>query len=108
MKGVQMAVILGSLMVGVSAYAETANGVITSLGCHNSDGTCWVTFDGFSSSAYCNHSNNVRWDASTDAGKRWYVTLLAAQAANKYVSLEVSTYSCSNQGYPTFLWGTVF
>jgi hypothetical protein len=89
------------------AYAETAVGRVTSVSCHNIDGQCWVTIDNYSSSDYCNHVGQVRWDASLEPGKRWYATLLAAYLSEKTVYLFISSTSCSSQGYPTFDYGTV-
>lgn len=89
------------------AKAESAVGQVSGLGCHNTDNVCWVQIEGFSSSAYCNNSSQLRWDAGSTWGSRWYATFLAAQMSGKRIFLEVLSTGCSSQGYPTFVYGSV-
>ncbi len=91
-----------------SSAAETATGLVTGLGCHNTDPTCFVNLDGYSSSAYCNHTNQLRWDTSSDWGRRFYATLLAAKLSGSPVWLEVSQSTCHAQGFPTFVYGGLY
>jgi hypothetical protein len=103
----RLSLIVASLLFAMLAQAETATGVVNSLGCHNVDGTCWVTLDQFGSSAYCNNSSQLRWDASTSWGSRWYATLLAAKLNGTPVWLYVNPDACHSQGYPTFVYGGI-
>jgi hypothetical protein len=89
------------------AKAESAVGRVSGLGCHNIDNTCWVQVEGFSSSTYCNHSDQIRWNAGSTWGARWYATFLAAQMSGKRVFLEVHSTACDSQGYPTFVFGNI-
>jgi len=76
------------------------------VGIHNnSSNTCWVEVEGYSSSIYCNNIGQLRWDAGSTWGARWYATLLALQLASGRVHLEVDSSSCGPSGYPTFLYG---
>lgn len=98
--------LLGAV-VTPAALAETATGAVSTLGCHNVNDECWVTLSGYSGSAYCNHSGQLRWDTSPTWGRRWHAMLMAAQVSGKNVSLQISDSGCSASGFPTFLWGTV-
>ena len=89
------------------AYADSVVGVVESVGCHNIDNSCWVQVQGAPSSQYCNHSTQLRWDAASSYGARWYATFLAAHLAGKRVFLEVSSTACGPQNYPTFVYGSV-
>jgi hypothetical protein len=93
------------LLMASTVHAENANGVVTGLGCHNVDDVCWVSLDGYGNSVYCNHTNQLRWDASTSWGKRWYATILAASLSGRSLWFYVSPDTCSAQGYPTFVYG---
>jgi hypothetical protein len=88
------------------AAADEAVGRVKAVGCHNTDNVCWVEVEGFTGSANCGTSYQLRWDAGTAWGTRWYATLLAAKATGDRVRLEIASY-CSPQGYPTFLYGSV-
>jgi|SRR5688572_5176458 hypothetical protein len=93
------------LSLPLCVRAEGAVGLVESVGCHNTDNVCWVQVNGFSTSA-CNQSSQLRWDAGTAWGARWYATFLAAHLSGKRVFLEVAGY-CTPQGYPTFMYGSV-
>jgi hypothetical protein len=95
------------VVTSLPAQAETAAGTITGLGCHNTDDECFVTVSGYTSTTRCNQSYQLRWNAGTSWGKRWYSTLLAASLAGRGVSLVVHDSACSAQGYPTFAYGYV-
>lgn len=76
---------------------------ISNLGCHNGDGTCYVTLEGatFGSSLGCPNAPvpEFRFDnADTDAGKRSYATFLSAFLYGKPVVVHVD--GCTQQGYP--------
>lgn len=99
--------LLAFLILAVStAHAETASGHVTNLGCHDVDYECWVNLETYGASAYCNHANQIRWSTDTPWGSRWYAILLAAYLSGKNVSLLIRDDVCSNQGYPTFLYGS--
>jgi len=101
-------VLLASVaLLSQTAHAVSVVGVVESVGCHNIDNSCWVQVQGAPASQYCNNSTQLRWDAGTTYGARWYATFLAAQLAGKRVFLEVSSTACGPQGYPTFVYGSV-
>ncbi|GFE79856.1 hypothetical protein GCM10011487_18560 [Steroidobacter agaridevorans] len=98
---------LALVMVLLSQHAAAeAVGRVVAVGCHNTDNVCWVEVEGFTGSPACGTSYQLRWDAGTAWGNRWYATLLAAKASGNRVRLEIASY-CSAQGYPTFLYGSV-
>lgn len=86
----------------VFAGETVASRKVVGVGCHNSDGTCFVTLDGspFGSTLGCavGVSNDFRFDnGDTSSGKRAYASFLAASLAGKVVS--VSLEGCTAQGY---------
>jgi len=66
-KRIAISVLMLSLPLCVKA--ESAVGQVESLGCHLTDNVCRVQVAGFTSSAYCNNSPQIRWDAGT-GGRR--------------------------------------
>lgn len=101
---------LGLVLVSLSPHvsAERAIGRVTSVGCENtSTNTCWVNVEGYTTSIYCNNSGQLRWNAGTTWGARWYATLLALQLAGGQVHLEVDPNACGPNGAPTFMYGFI-
>jgi hypothetical protein len=83
---------------------------IVLVGCHHTDGVCFVVLDGapFGGSEGCafGAANEFRWDnADTPNGKRTYTSMFAAFLQNKRVSVAVS--GCSSQGFPAPSYYTV-
>jgi len=76
---------------------------ILDVGCHNTDGVCFVTLDGasFGSSLGCAVSvtNEFRFDnGDTSIGRRSYASILAAFLSGRSVSIVLN--GCTNQGFP--------
>jgi hypothetical protein len=76
---------------------------IVGIGCHNIDGTCFVTVDGavFGASLGCasGATTSFRFDnGDTAIGKRTFAALMAAYLSGKHV--EVYLTGCSVQGFP--------
>jgi len=93
---------MSSLTVTAFAGESVASRKVVGEGCHNTDGTCFVTLDGspFGSTLGCavGASNDFRLDnADTSISKRAYASFLAASLAGKLVS--VSLEGCTTQGY---------
>jgi hypothetical protein len=75
----------------------------TSIGCHASDGICYVTLAGgnFGGGEGCSSgaTNEFRWDdADMPNGRRAYASLLAAHSQQRLLNVTVS--GCSSQGWP--------
>lgn len=80
---------------------------IVDMGCHNTDGTCFVDLDGaaFGASLNCpvGSVNQFRLDnTDTAVGKRTFAALMAAYVSGKHLSVHLE--GCSSQGWPTILW----
>jgi len=93
----------------LSAYAgeDLSARKIMDIGCHNSDGTCFVDLDGaaFGASLNCpvGAGNQFRFDNSdTAVGKRTFAALMAAYLSGKHLSVHLG--GCSSQGWPTIQW----
>lgn len=76
---------------------------IQSVGCHNTNGTCYVSLDGapFGSTLGCpvSSTNEFRFDnAETADGKRAYASFFAAFLSSKTVTVTLT--GCSGQGVP--------
>ena len=74
---------------------------VVSLGCHNTDGTCYVSLDGaaFGSTLGCSVTNEFRFDnGDTAIGMRAYASLLAAMLKGRSVSVTLN--ECTIQGSP--------
>jgi hypothetical protein len=98
-----------AVLVGATSHASDypANRYITTIGCHQTDGTCFVNLDGaaFGASEGCvqGGSNQFRFDnADTPNGRRTYASLLSAYLAKKRVDVAIS--GCSSQGVPTLTY----
>lgn len=93
--------------IGVTHAQETGLRSITGYGCHKSDGTCYVLFDGPSVSGGPDCiGNQLRWDAKNDAnGKSWLAMIMMAAANGKKVSFFVA--GCYSPPFPTFSYGSV-
>jgi len=95
---------LGCSMSASSFASESAlNRKIQSVGCHNTNGTCYVSLDGapFGSTLGCPiaSTNEFRFDnAETAEGKRAYASFMAAFLSGK--SVDVTLTDCSSQGVP--------
>jgi hypothetical protein len=91
-------------LLSLSANAETAIGrKVKVVGCHNTDGTCYVILDGaaFGSSQNCsvNPTTEFRFDnGDTVIGRRAYASFLTALVSGRPVTVTVS--GCSRQGWP--------
>lgn len=67
---------------------------ITDLGCHNGDGTCYISLDGapVTGASGCS-SNSIRWDSRNDAnGKATLALMMMAKSLN--LKVLVYTSSC--------------
>jgi hypothetical protein len=76
---------------------------VVGVGCHNSDGTCFINLDGspFGSTLGCaiGGLNEFRFDnGDTSIGKRAYASFLAASLSGKLVTVALE--GCTIQGYP--------
>jgi hypothetical protein len=74
-----------TLLASMPVMSSTPSGwigfrSIVDFGCHNVDGTCYVTIDGNPVSGGLNcTSNSVRWDSKNDPnGKTWLALALVA------------------------------
>lgn len=91
-----------ALFLVATTASHSANAVstgprdITYLGGHSGDMHSYVGLSGAAFGPAACPSTEVRWDASTDSGKRQYNSLMAAYMARRKVSFELSN-SC---------WGT--
>lgn len=90
-----------------AAVAKSAEYVparyIVDLGCHNTNGTCYVTLDGsgFGSSLGCALGVTTQFrfdDADTAIGRRSWASMLFAFSMKKHVGVSVN--GCTAQGYP--------
>lgn len=93
------------------ADEQTTPRHIVSLGCHDVNGTCFVTLDGtpFGSTLGCSVGaiTQFRFDnGDTDEGKRAYASFLAAFLAGKQVSVDLS--GCTTQGYPQLVYFNIY
>ncbi|WP_426323355.1 hypothetical protein [Pseudoduganella sp. R-43] len=85
-----------------NASEYVAGRKVVGVGCHNTDGICFVTLDGsaFGATLGCANgaSNEFRFDnGDTSIGKRAYASFLAAALAGKTISVSVE--GCTVQGY---------
>lgn len=100
---------IGASLVSTNALAGETLGArkIVGLGCHNTNGVCFVTLDGgaFGATLGCSvgATNDFRFDnGDTANGKRTYAALVAASIAGKSVSVYVD--GCTSQGYPNLIY----
>lgn len=80
---------------------------IVDIGCHEGNGTCFVTLDGsaFGGGENCRAgaSTELRWDDADQAnGKRTFAALYGAFLAGKQVNIEFA--GCTSQGYVGVAW----
>lgn len=99
-----LVVCFGLAIWGGSALAGESVGPrkIIDIGCHNGDGTCFVTLDGeaFGSTLGCLNASGkeFRFDnGDTAVGRRSYASLLAAFLSGKSVSVYLD--GCTAQGF---------
>lgn len=102
---------LSLLLLATNSQAQqpaTFSGVISDIGCHQVDGTCFVEIQDFGAQAVnvnsgCTASGSLRWDnAHTENGRRTYDSLLKAFEMSATVSVTVG--GCTAQGFPALLW----
>lgn len=91
------------LSVSTFASESALNRKIQSVGCHNTNGTCYVSLDGapFGSPLGCPiaSTNEFRFDnAETADSKRAYASFFAAFLSGKTVTVTLT--GCSSQGVP--------
>jgi hypothetical protein len=96
-----------------SSYAgEYVSGrFVTHIGCHHSDGTCFVVLSGpaFGASENCAQgpSTQFRFDnAETPHGRRTYASFMSAYLLKKRV--DVSIVGCSSQGIATLSYFVIY
>jgi len=96
----------GTFLGSLNAYAgeNLSARKVLDIGCHNTNGTCFVDLDGpvFGSSLNCpvNSTSQFRFDNSdTSVGKRTFAAFLAAYLTGKRVAVYLE--GCSAQGWPT-------
>ena len=80
---------------------------IIDLGCHNVDGTCFVTLQGapFGSTLACasGATSQFRFDnGDTAIGRRSYASFLAAYLSGRAISVAVQ--GCTGQGVPALYY----
>lgn len=80
---------------------------IASIGCHNTDGTCYVVLVGsaFGASLGCTSgaTTEFRFDnGETAVGRRTYASLLAAHLSNRPVNVYLE--GCTSQGVPRLIY----
>jgi hypothetical protein len=82
---------------------------ISDFGCHNTDGTCYLTIDGDEVSGGSNcTSRSIRWDSRNDPnGKTWLALLLTAKSLGTKVGFYVGSCYAMQPVYPTFYWGAL-
>jgi len=102
-----------AILLTEPVWAGESTGVrkILYLGCHDTDGTCYVGLDGgaFGVTLGCplGPMAEFRFDnGDTDVGRRAYASLLAAMLSGK--SVVVSLDGCTTQGYPKLLYFAVY
>lgn len=92
----------GLILTGLNANAADVmfTGNISDVGCHQVNGTCYLTLENTSISLpECKNSGDLRWDnADTENGKRSYASMLAAFLTNTKVQVVVG--GCTDQGFP--------
>jgi hypothetical protein len=96
--------------LNASAAEDIFGRKINSIGCHNTNGTCFVDLDGaaFGASLNCplGATNQFRFDnGDTTDGKRTFAALMAAYISGKHISVHLD--GCSAQGWPTIQWFNV-
>jgi len=96
-----------SMGIFMSSYANAGESVsgrqITSIGCHEVNGICYVSIDGaaFGANEGCANvpTNQFRWDdADQPNGKRTFAALYAAYIASKKVDVYIE--GCTTQSFP--------
>ncbi|MBY3789041.1 MULTISPECIES: hypothetical protein [Photobacterium] len=96
---------LFNIPLSYSATGDSGWRDISQIGCHLNGGTCYVSLDINVGPAECS-SNSIRWNKdSSTAGKEIFSLLMAASAANKKVSFQVSDQCYGN--FPTFSYLSV-
>lgn len=103
----KVALLASLTFVSQFAQADSVIGLVSSIGCHNTEDSCWIQVQGAPNSQYCNNSSQLRWKTDTAYGARLYATFLAAHLAGKRVNIELSSTMCGPQGYPTVSYGSV-
>lgn len=96
---------IGMSLSSTNAFAgeSVASRKVVSVGCHNTDGICYINLDGspFGSTLGCaiGGLNEFRFDnGDTSIGRRAYASFLAASLSGK--SVTVTLEGCTSQGYP--------
>jgi opacity protein-like surface antigen len=89
----KVVLLLSVALLSQTTQAASVVGLVSSVGCHNIDNSCWVQVEGAPSSQFCNNSTQLRWDAGTSYGARWYATFLASVAGFAYLEPTDSNYS---------------
>ena len=109
MKGILAALAVSMAMLSQSAHADEETGYrkIVSIGCHNTNGTCYVALDGtsFGGSLGCANAPTIEFrfdNGDTEIGKRAYASLLAAYLSGKSVTAHLV--GCTSQGLPALAW----
>lgn len=92
---------------GVASYS----GYVARIGCHNVDGTCYVSLKGpngaiFSINGGCANNGDFRFENSdTNIGLRTYNSFLTAYQTGSMVDIAVS--GCTNQNFPKLIYYNV-
>lgn len=106
-----MAIVILASLPSLASEAITARKIV-SLGCHNTDGTCYVRVDGapFGGALGCSQGtshDSFRFDNSNEPqGKRAYASLLAAMVSGRQI--EANLDGCSAQGFPKLFYFTIY
>ena len=100
----KLIIALGVLVLSNSALAmSTGWRTIERMGCHNTDGTCYVYISGGSVGHDSCTATSIRWNKEHDAnGDATFVLLSAAFMSSKRVDFRLSDNCYTHQaGYPT-------
>lgn len=94
-------------MTSISFAGETvSNRKITDIGCHLTDGTCYVTLYGEPFGAYENCPSKItnvfRFNSTTVHGRRAYASFYGAFLAKKNVEVYID--GCYETGSPTITY----
>ncbi|TBV76311.1 hypothetical protein [Pseudoxanthomonas winnipegensis] len=101
---------LSMISAGALAGEELARRRVVDIGCHNTDGTCYIKLDGspFGSTLGwpVGVGNEFRFDnGDTTIGARAYASFLAAFTSERPVTVHVE--GCTSQGYPNLRFFTI-
>ena len=99
------ALIWSALLIsgGVTANTDSGSRSLTHIGCHLSDGTCYVTISGNPvGPSACSHTS-VRWHKESENSDRVFTLLTAAYMGNQKVNFRISDSCYEKQpNFPTF------